>query len=144
MESAAQPDDAMLKPREEKFVQGLIAGLSQRKAFIEANPSAKRWKPETVDVKACHLFHQEDIQARYQELLIEARERSMWTREKAEETLTWLIEQAKEQIERTGRMESATVSAIMGAAKELNKMQGIGEDKLGPGKLEGLIGGLKK
>ena len=48
---------AILKnPRHEKFVQGLIQGMSQRKAYREAFPAASKWKDTTVDVKASKLF----------------------------------------------------------------------------------------
>ncbi|MFR8874775.1 MAG: hypothetical protein ACLVHV_15880 [Oscillospiraceae bacterium] len=44
---------AILKnPRHEKFVQGLIQGMSQRKAYREAASAASKWKDTTVDVKA--------------------------------------------------------------------------------------------
>ena len=47
---------AILKnPRHEKFVQGLIQGMSQRKAYREAFPAASKWKDTTVDVKASKL-----------------------------------------------------------------------------------------
>nr|WP_242480280.1 hypothetical protein [Lactococcus lactis] len=37
--------------RHEKFVQCLISGMSQRKAYREAIKQSKNWKDETVDVK---------------------------------------------------------------------------------------------
>ena len=42
--------------KQERFVQGLVSGLSQRKAYLAAFPSSARWKESTVDNKASELF----------------------------------------------------------------------------------------
>ena len=36
-----------LTAKEEKYVQGLVTGLSQRKAYREAYPSSRDWKDRT-------------------------------------------------------------------------------------------------
>lgn len=59
---------ALENAKHEKFVQSLVEGLSQRKAYLAAFPTAKKWKPETVDVKASQLFSDDKIKLRYQEL----------------------------------------------------------------------------
>lgn len=66
--------------KEEKFVQCLIIGMSQRKAYREAFPSSARWKDSTVDVKASVLFSQDKILERYQELLNEAKSNAIMSR----------------------------------------------------------------
>ena len=59
---------ALENAKHEKFVRSLVEGLSQRKAYLAAFPTAKKWKPETVDVKASQLFSDDKIKLRYQEL----------------------------------------------------------------------------
>lgn len=59
---------AIADAKKEKFAQLLTEGLSQRKAYLGAYPSAKRWKPETVDNRACQLAHDSEILDRCEEL----------------------------------------------------------------------------
>lgn len=58
----------MLTPKQEKFVQGLVSGLSQRKAYKKAY-NASDMKDSTIDNKACTLFKRSEIQKRYLELM---------------------------------------------------------------------------
>ena len=59
--------------RHEKFVQCLIRGMSQRKAYREAFPASQKWKDTTVDVKASALFSDGKVLVRYSELQEELR-----------------------------------------------------------------------
>lgn len=59
---------ALTDAKKEKFAQLLTEGLSQRKAYLGAYPSAKKWKPETVDNRACQLAHDSEILDRCEEL----------------------------------------------------------------------------
>lgn len=49
---------------EEHFVMYLLEGLSQRQAYLKAFPHSAKWKPETVDTKACILYNSDKIQDR--------------------------------------------------------------------------------
>lgn len=66
--------------RQEKFVQGLIQGMSQRQAYYAAFKQSKRWKEATVDNKASKLFKQDEIRARYNELEEEAQDEAIMNR----------------------------------------------------------------
>ena len=57
----------MLTTKQEKFVEELIKGKSQRDAYKSAF-STKGMKPRTIDSKACILFKSINIRARYFEL----------------------------------------------------------------------------
>lgn len=57
----------MLTQKQEKYVQGLIAGMSQREAYRAAY-DAQSMKDETVDVKASLLLKQDKVRERYEEL----------------------------------------------------------------------------
>lgn len=71
---------AVLKnPRQEKFVQDLIKGMSQRKAYRDAFPNSVKWKDETVDSKASDLFSGKVLE-RYQEIQNEQKEEALLTR----------------------------------------------------------------
>lgn len=52
-----------------------------------------------------------------------------WTRDDAFKTLNWLIEKAKQEVETKGEITSPCVSAITSAAKELNAIFAVAEEK---------------
>lgn len=54
--------------KQEKFVQGLIKGKSQREAY-KAAYDAKGMKDTTIDSKACNLLKQDKVRARHDELM---------------------------------------------------------------------------
>lgn len=61
----------MLTAKQERFVQELVKGKSQREAYKNSY-NAERMKDKTIDDKAYLLFRKDEIRARYQELLDEA------------------------------------------------------------------------
>lgn len=60
----------MITLKQEKFVEELIKGKSQREAY-KAAYNTLRMKDETIDSKASILFKKKEIRARYDELLAE-------------------------------------------------------------------------
>ena len=117
----------MLTAKREKFVRGLVSGLSQRQAYYEAFPNSKKWKPETVDNKASKLFKENEILARYNALMEEHKNKALWTREEAINELKWLYKQAIKSIEEQdeGYVRQGTSSALLGAIQELNKLEDL-------------------
>lgn len=63
----------MLTQKQEKFVQALIAGKSQREAYKEAY-NTERMGDETIDVKASELLKNGKVSVRYEELQAAVRE----------------------------------------------------------------------
>ena len=59
-----------LTPKQEKFIMGLLKGMSQRQAYKMAY-EADNMKNETIDVKASILFKQENVQLAYSQLIRE-------------------------------------------------------------------------
>ena len=116
-----------LTAKEEKYVQGLVAGLSQRKAYREAYPNSIDWKDRTVDSRASELLKKGNVLGRYNELMEEHKNKALWTREEAINELKWLYKQAiksiKEQDE--GYVRQGTSSALLGAIQELNKLEDL-------------------
>lgn len=53
--------------KQEKFVQGLLKGLSQRQAYKAAYNTFKM-KDKTIDEKACKLLTDSKVKTRYEEL----------------------------------------------------------------------------
>ena len=57
--------NAMLTDKQEKFVQELIKGKSQREAYRIAYPASLKWLDKSVDEKASTLMSNVKVQARY-------------------------------------------------------------------------------
>ena len=75
-----------LTPKQEKFVQNIVAGMSQREAYKNSY-NAENMSDKTIDNKAYQLFKKDDIRARYDELMDKAMDESIMS---AKERLKWL------------------------------------------------------
>jgi hypothetical protein len=99
-------DDRLTKAQE-IFVQELLKGNTQRQAYLKAYPSKKNWKVSSLDSNASVLFKQVKVRHRYDELLNEMREieteKTRWTREQSIETLRYIIDVNKKDLERIDR-----------------------------------------
>ena len=80
--------------KQEKFVQNLIKGMSQREAYKNSY-DAKNMKDETIDTRACELFRNSKIKARYEELLKRLEDKAIMS---AEERMKWLSKVIKADI----------------------------------------------
>jgi hypothetical protein len=112
---------AKLTPKQEKFVQGIVAGLSQRKAYKQAY-NCERMKETTIDEQASKLFSNHKIAARYNELIKEHQKKALWTRERAVQELIWLVDTSRADIEING-VRQANSNAFLGGVKELNELE---------------------
>ena len=110
-----------LTPRQEKFVQGLFKGLSQRQAYREAFASSLKWKDETVDNKAYVLAKHGGVKARLTELQQEVTNESKWTVER-------LIQEFEDLKNLTKREGEFTVTAK--SLENIGKLLGMYETKL--------------
>lgn len=70
----------LANPRHERYCQARVAGKTQRQAMLEAWPDRARWKPETVDNKACKFEADREVKARIAALKRAAAERAITTR----------------------------------------------------------------
>lgn len=97
----------VLTERQEIFVQELVKGNTQRQAMLKAYPSRKNWKENSIDAAASTLFKNDKVRKRYDELLQQVREvetkKTMWTREESIETLRYVIDVNKKDLERINR-----------------------------------------
>lgn len=102
----------MLTAKQEKYVQNLVKGLSQREAYRKAYPSSLKWKDNIVDSKASNLFKNGKVLARYNELIDKADDEAIMS---AKERMIWLTNVIKGE---------AYISDKLKAVDVLNKMSG--------------------
>ena len=116
----------MLTIKQEKFVQNIVKGMSQREAYKNSY-NAKNMKDDTIDNKACNLFKQDKIRARYEELLKKIEDKTIMT---AEERQIWLSKVVKGDIKITREYDDEIkeyepyMSDRLKALDILNKMTG--------------------
>ena len=110
-----------LTPKQELFVQGIISGLSQRQAYRQAYPSAKKWRDNVVDNKASELLKNGEVLVRYRELLKQFSNMSLWSREQAFNEFEWLKNKARASIENDG-IRQANSNAFLAALEGMNNM----------------------
>lgn len=111
-----------LTAKQEKFVQALISGKSQRVAYKEAYNAAKM-KDEVIDVRASELLKNSKVRVRYEELLEEHKEKALYTREEMVNDLIWVKEKAKEDINNPKKgLRQANGTIFINAIKELGEL----------------------
>ena len=114
-----------LTVKQEKFVQALISGKSQRIAYKEAY-NATKMKDEVIDVRALELLKNSKVRVRYEELLEEHKEKALYTREEMVNDLIWVKEKAKEDINNPKKgLRQANGTIFINAIKELGELNEI-------------------
>jgi hypothetical protein len=116
-----------LTPKQEKFIQGIVSGLSQREAYKQAY-NASRMKDEIIDVKACELFKNGKIKSRYGELIEEFKEKALYKREEAVADLIWVKEEARNSINKKG-INQGNGTIFINSVKELCILNDLYPDK---------------
>lgn len=81
-----------LTPKQEKFIQNVVSGMSQREAYKNSY-DAKNMADETIDKEACLLFNTPKIAERYRELIGKLEDKAIMT---AKERMEWLTEVIKD------------------------------------------------
>ena len=131
----------MLNAKQEKFVENLINGMSQREAYKDAYNA--KYKDEAIDSKASALFNLDKVQVRYRELLDKVADKAIMS---AKQRMKWLsdvvngneLEECKyyEDGECHVYQKSADLNTKIRALDTLNKMTGeyiqkveVGTDK---------------
>ncbi len=128
----------MLTTKQEKFVQELVKGKSQREAYKEAY-NVKTMKDENIDSKASKLFAEDKVRARYEELINQSAEQALWTREQAINDLIMIKDEAIKHLKREMETDNGNSISFVDnkmakvatdAIKELNNMHGFNEQKI--------------
>lgn len=111
-----------LTAKQEKFVQELVRGKTQRQAMLSAYPSRKKWKAASLDQQASREFRKPHVRARYNQVIEEIRETeqksSLWTREQAIDTLKYVINVNQADLE---RMQAAADKELEILQKQINE-----------------------
>lgn len=76
-----------LTPKQERFIQNIVSGMSQREAYKNAYNA--KYKDKAIDEKACVLFNSEKVQKRYKELMDRLEDKSIMS---AKERMKWLTD----------------------------------------------------
>lgn len=71
-----------LTPKQERFVQRIVSGLSQRDAYKQAY-NCGNMQDATIDSRASKLFKEYKISTRYNEIMDAHKKKALWDREKA-------------------------------------------------------------
>ena len=138
-----------LTPKQERFIQNIVSGMSQREAYKDAY-NAENMKDETIDVQASKLFNNNKVSIGYKELMEELKDNAIMT---ATERMIWLtevvkgIQTEKEAVFTDGDVVikdvEANLSTKIKAVDTLNKMSGEYttkiEGNIGVSKLEDLL-----
>lgn len=77
----------MLNAKQEKFIQNIVKGMSQREAYKDAYKA--KYKDEAIDNKASALFNKGEVQVRYKELIEQLEDKSIMS---AKERMKWLTD----------------------------------------------------
>ena len=118
-----------LTPKQEKFVQALISGMSQYEAYKEAY-NATRMKDATIYNNAYKLMQNNEILTRYNELLEEHKKKALYTRANSINDLIWIKEKAKEDILNPKKgLRQGNGNIYLNAVKELNLLNDFYPDK---------------
>lgn len=107
--------------RHETFAQNIAKGMSQRKAYRAAFPSAMKWKDETVDSKASLLAKNEKVLARVKELADMSTSDAVMSAKQRKEWLSKLIQDDKGVILTSDKLKAVDI---------LNKMDGEYTEKV--------------
>lgn len=112
----------MLTAKQEKFVRNLIEGMTQREAYKNSY-NAENMADKTIDEKACLLFADEKIRARFKELQDQLAKVSIMT---AQERLIYLTEIVKDiQGEKVIEVVNGEVKEYTAPASVKNKLSAI-------------------
>lgn len=109
----------MLTAKQEKFVRNLIQGMSQREAYKNSY-DADNMADKTIDEKACILFNNDKIKARYTELQGRLDKATIMTAQERLEYLTEIIQG----IQLDNNEAPADLNIKLRAIDIMNKMQG--------------------
>lgn len=98
----ATKDIPLANPRHEVYCQKRVEGMTQRQAMLAAYPDRSRWKPETVDKRACELEADGKVKGRIAALKRAAAEKATTTRA---EVLAGMSETFEAGVERVRKAE---------------------------------------
>ena len=77
----------MLNAKQERFIQNIVKGMSQREAYKDAYNAT--YNNIAIDNKASKLFNKDEVQTRYKELMDRLEDKAIMS---AKERMKWLTD----------------------------------------------------
>lgn len=114
-----------LTPKQEKFIQNIVSGMTQRQAYKEA--FGAEYDDNAIDINACKLFNDAKVQLRYKELMDKLEDKAIMS---AKERMIWLSEVVQDiqkeviKVDEIEMSKNADLNTKMKAIDILNKMSG--------------------
>ena len=118
-----------LNVKQEKFIQNIVNGMSQREAYKNAYNA--KYKDEVIDIRACELFNSGKVQVRYKELMEQLEDKAIMS---AKDRMKWLTDVINGDVkdivyynvdgENTSMEKTADINTKIRALDTLNKMSG--------------------
>ena len=115
----------MLNAKQEKFIQNIVKGMSQRQAYKDAYKA--KYADKDIDSKACNLFNSDKVQARYKELMQQLEDKSIMSAKERMQFLTKIINGEEKEAFYIGEVQGkkeADLNTKIKALDTLNKMSG--------------------
>lgn len=121
----------MLNAKQEKFINNIVSGMSQRQAYKDAYQVS--YSDEAIDSKASTLFNSEKVQIRYKELIEKAQDKAIMSAIERKKWLTEVIQniqcedvyfKTEDGLETKVGSKNADLNTKMKAMDMLNKMDG--------------------
>ena len=143
-----------LTPKQEKFIQNIVSGMSQRQAYKDSY-NAENMTDESIDTEACLLFNNPKVAKRYRELMDKLEDKAIMSAKERMEWLTKVINGDIKEVATTFKTDAdgntetieneftSKLDTKLKALDTLNKMSGeyktILDGSVGVAKLEDLL-----
>lgn len=111
-----------LTPKQEKFVDEILQGKSQRQAYISAYPRAKNWKENAVDSTASQLIENPKVNQRLKELGWKDKTEVMYTRKKMLKRIDKVMQKHEEEMDRIQQAYEADKQKVMAELQQWIKL----------------------
>lgn len=121
----------MLNAKQEKFINNIVSGMSQRQAYKDAYQV--NYDEDAIDNNASKLFNKDEVQARYKELIEKAQDKAIMSAIERKKWLTEVIQniqcediyfKTEDGLETKVGSKNADLNTKMKAMDMLNKMDG--------------------
>lgn len=121
----------MLNAKQEKFINNIVSGMSQRQAYKDAYQV--NYDEDAIDNNASKLFNKAEVQARYKELIEKAQDKAIMSAIERKKWLTEVIQniqcediyfKTEDGLETKVGSKNADLNTKMKAMDMLNKMDG--------------------
>ena len=111
-----------ITPAQERYCQERAKGATQRRAYLAAFPGSQKWKPETVDKRACELEAKRKVAGRLRELQKAAAAAAVVTRAEIVGAQAMLLRKGVEAVERHSLADRELAPAVKALADASDRL----------------------